>query len=95
MNALLCDLSQLLNNLLTVYIILMFVYAIASWIPNLQGRWTSYLATIIEPVLMPVRRIIPPIGGFDIAFLVVLLVLQYVVRRLIFTAIASTCPLVF
>jgi YggT family protein len=55
----------------------MLVYAVASWIPSLQGRWTFYVARIVEPVLMPVRRIIPPIGGLDIAFLVVLLLVNW------------------
>ena len=55
----------------------MIAYAVVSWIPSLQGRWSSYIARIVEPVLMPVRRIIPPIGGLDIAFLVVLIFINW------------------
>jgi len=91
MNGFLCNLTQLLSTALTVYTILMFVYAVVSWIPGLRGRWTDYLGILIEPVLAPVRRIIPPIGGLDIAFLVVILLLQVVVRPLLNTAIVNAC----
>ncbi len=77
MNILLCDLAGGLRYVVYAYTLLLFVYAVCSWIPDLRrGRWFYFLASLIEPVLMPVRRIIPPIGGLDIAFLVVLLVLQ-------------------
>jgi YggT family protein len=77
LNVILCDLAGGLRYAVYAYTILLFVYAVCSWIPDLRrGRWFNYLAALIEPVLMPVRRVIPPIGGLDIAFLVVLLVLQ-------------------
>ena len=46
---------------------------------SVRGRFTSAIYAITEPVLAPVRRVIPPLrlGGFsfDTAFLVVFLVL--------------------
>jgi len=90
-NAVLCNLTQLLGAIVNFYTILLFVYAVLSWIPGLGGRWAYYLAAVIEPVLVPVRRIIPPIGGFDLAFLVVILVLQFLVRPAIGSAIFNTC----
>ena len=91
MNALLCLAAEILGYAVTAYTIALFVYAVASWIPDLRGRWLYYLAAVVEPVLVPVRRIIPPIGGFDLAFLVVLLVLQLLIRPLIGHAIGNTC----
>jgi YggT family protein len=91
MNGALCTLSIVLNNVLTAYIVLLFIYAVVSWFPGARGRWMDILASLVEPVLNPVRRIIPPIGGLDIAFLVVFLLLQLVVRRLIGIAIVDTC----
>ncbi len=95
MNGILCNLTQLLNVLLTVYTLVLFVYAVASWFPGARGRWIDYLAAIVEPVLWPVRRVIPPIGGFDIAFLVVILVLQLVVRPFVQGAVVNTCYRIF
>jgi YggT family protein len=31
----------------------------------------------VEPVLQPVRRVIPPLGGLDLSFLVVILLVGY------------------
>lgn len=80
MNFVLCNLSQILNTIVWLYTIVLLIYAVASWIPDARGRWLEYLAMAVEPVLNPIRRIIPPMGGFDIAFLVLLLVLQMIVR---------------
>ena len=91
MNGLLCTLAEAVGWIVNVYTLLLFVYAILSWIPDLRGRWTYYLASIIEPVLNPIRRIIPPIGGFDIAFLVLFVVLQFVVRPALTHAAISVC----
>jgi YggT family protein len=92
-NGILCSFTSALVWLVNVYTLLLFVYALLSWIPDLRGRWTYYLASVIEPVLMPIRRIIPPVGGFDIAFLVLFAVLQFVVRPALAHAAFSACYL--
>ena len=91
MSGILCSLTGVLGWIVNVYTLLLFVYALLSWVPDLRGRWTYYLAAIIEPVLSPIRRVIPPIGGFDIAFLVLFLVLQLVIRPALGHAAISAC----
>ena len=78
-----CLLGIGVSRAISIYTIIMIVYAVVSWIPDIRGRWTDYVAMLVEPVLAPVRRIIPPIGGFDIAFLVVIIVLQVLSRFVI------------
>jgi YggT family protein len=85
-NALLCQLLFVISQLLRIYLLLMLVYAVVSWVPSLRGRWSDYLAMIIEPVLMPFRRVIPPLGGLDVSFLVVMLLLGYLSRFIVPTA---------
>jgi YggT family protein len=75
-----CGLYTLVAQLLNVYVVVLLVYALVSWVPSIRGRWTDYVAMLVEPVLAPVRRVVPPIGGLDISFLIVILVLQFVVR---------------
>jgi len=75
-----CSLYTVVAWLLNAYILVMLVYALVSWVPSLRGKWTDYVAMLVEPVLTPVRRIIPPMGGLDISFLVVIIALQFVVR---------------
>ncbi len=75
----LCTAYGILNTFLQIYFFVMLAYALVSWFPNLRRyRATDYLAMLVEPVIAPVRRIIPPIGGLDLSFLVVLLLLQWV-----------------
>lgn len=92
MNSVLCDLGRLLVWLVNIYTLVLLVYAVFSWIPDLRGsRLEAILANFVEPVLMPIRRIIPPFGGIDIAFLVLLLILQLVVRPLLNQFLVSAC----
>jgi YggT family protein len=71
-----------LGWILRVFWIAMIAYAVVSWVPSLQGRWSEYVARVVEPVLMPIRRIIPPIGGLDIAFLVVILLVGWLAANI-------------
>ena len=56
---------------LMLYTILIFVYAALSFIaPGVRSPATSLLASICEPVLRPLRRILPVVGGIDFSPLV-------------------------
>jgi YggT family protein len=76
-----CELYLIVGKVLQFYGLVLLVYALVSWVPSLRGKWTDYVAMLVEPVLTPVRRIIPPMGGFDISFIVVLLVIQLVANQ--------------
>jgi YggT family protein len=69
--------------LLTVYIIILFCRVVLSWFPLQPGtvlaQINRVLFDITEPVLRPFRRIIPPVGMFDLSFVVVIILL-YVIR---------------
>jgi len=67
---------------------IMLPTALLSWFRVQPGttlaRVQVFLYRATEPVLRPVRRVIRPMGGIDISFIVVFLVLQYVVVRVLF-----------
>jgi YggT family protein len=87
-----CTFAYVLQWVVRVYTLLLFVYAVLSWIPDLRrGRWLYYLGLLIEPVLGPVRRVIPPVGGLDLAFLVLILVLQLLVQPALFHLMLNSC----
>jgi YggT family protein len=73
-----CEVWKIVDLLFRAYLIIMLVYAVISWVPSLRGRWSDYIARLVEPVLIPVRRIIPPISGLDLSFLVVIILLQLI-----------------
>jgi len=88
-----CQIWELVYWLFRLYMLVMLVYAVLSWIPSLRGRWTYYIAALVEPVLVPVRRVIPPLGGLDLSFIVVLIVLQIVVSAIVIPQITASCLL--
>jgi YggT family protein len=77
---LLLALLRLVSLTLLLYIGALFIYVLLSWFGD-RGRnpMGELLADLVEPLLRPVRRLLPPIGGLDIAPLIVTLVL-YAIR---------------
>ena len=71
--------TQLICLLLGAYLIVMFARIILSWFPVEPGSGLAsvygFLYAITEPVLGPIRRVIPPMGmggmGLDLSPLVV------------------------
>lgn len=51
------------------------VYAVLSWLPT-PSVISGVMARLVEPLLRPIRRILPLVGGIDLSPLVLLLVLQ-------------------
>jgi YggT family protein len=87
----LCALYGPILLIFKIYAGILIVYALLSWLPDLRGPWTRYLAMLVEPLLNPIRRIIPPVGGFDIAFIVLFILVIYVVPWIIGMSINSVC----
>jgi len=56
-------------------IVLILVYVVLSWV-RADSPVHDLLARLVEPLLRPVRRVLPLIGGIDLSPLVVLVLLQ-------------------
>ncbi|MBS0293603.1 MAG: YggT family protein [Proteobacteria bacterium] len=54
---------------------LMIVYAVLSWVPT-RSPIGDVIARLCEPLLQPVRRVLPLVGGIDLSPLVLLVLLQ-------------------
>ncbi len=74
---LLLALLRLISLVLWFYTGAVFIYVLLSWFGD-RGRnpMAMLLGDLVEPLLRPARRLIPPIGGFDLSPLLVLLLLQ-------------------
>jgi uncharacterized protein YggT (Ycf19 family) len=85
------EVADFLGALLTVYILIIFAYIVATLILQFArpgySRWFDALMTFLrdvsEPYLSIFRRFIPPIGPIDISPIVAILVLQIVGRIII------------
>lgn len=50
--------------------------AIASWIGNGRSPGVALLEDLTDPILQPVQKILPPLGGIDLSPLAVLIAIQ-------------------
>lgn len=70
-------LVQLVLSLLLLYRFALFIYILLSWVaPNTYSPASRLLGSLCDPLLDPVRRLIPPIAGLDLSALFVLIGLQ-------------------
>ena len=75
--ALVLGLRSLASTVLKFYSVAVLVYALLSWIaPGVPSPATQLLAALCEPLLAPIRRILPPVAGLDLSPLFVLVGLQ-------------------
>ena len=66
-----------------LFMFAIFVRIILSWIsPGQYNPATAIITTLTEPILRPVRRLIPPLGGFDISPIFVIIALGALSRVL-------------
>ena len=69
--------SKLLFMLIYVYIFVIIIQAIISWIqPGSYSPFTVLLYQLSEPLVSPVRRYIPAAGGIDWSLLIILILLN-------------------
>ena len=77
---------QLICWVLRIYLILLAARAVLSWFPVRPGSSLTpivrLLADLTEPVLRPFRSIIPPVGMFDLSFMIVFFLL-FILRTII------------
>lgn len=78
---------DLLCQILSLYVLVIFVRIVLSWFPLRSGGPMAKVYDVLwkatEPLLGYARRFLPPMGGFDLSPIVVILFLQFVVGRLI------------
>ena len=68
---------QLVLSTLQLYTVAIVVYALLSLVsPGTYSPAAAFLGSLCEPVLRPVRRLLPPVAGLDFSPLVVILGLQ-------------------
>ncbi|MDQ2821629.1 MAG: YggT family protein [Pseudomonadota bacterium] len=68
-------LLRFLNWIIYGFMALLIIQAVFSWI-NPNAPLAPFVNALGEPLLRPVRKVIPPLGGLDLSVLVVLILLQ-------------------
>lgn len=87
--------QNLFNAVVELYIWCLIIWVVLSWlvafnVVNTRNRFVGmlgdFLDRITEPVLRPIRRVMPNLGGIDISP-ILLILLIYFVRDLVNTYI--------
>jgi YggT family protein len=77
--------GMIIYGLLSIYILFIFIRFISSWFVFTRKTFLGFVKRVTDPVMIPVQKLIPPIGMFDISAMLVLLVigfLQSIVLRI-------------
>jgi YggT family protein len=94
-HALVATIGYVLYGLVSFYILLIFIRIIFSYgMLSYRNRMMRFMVNATDPMLVPLRRIVPTVGAFDISPIV-----AFIILWLIQAAIAGTLlrgfPLVF
>jgi YggT family protein len=65
------------NLFVQIYTLLIVVSAILSFFMSPFEPIRQTIDRFVNPLLNPIRRIVPPMGGFDFSPLVLLLIIQF------------------
>jgi YggT family protein len=69
-------------DLLSLYTLILVIRAVLSWFPIRPDSGLipviRALDTVIDPVLQPLRRIIPPAGMFDLSYIALFIIIYLI-----------------
>ena len=72
---------DLISLTFDIFIVALFVQAILSWVnPDPYNPVSSLLRSLTFPILSPIQKFVPPIGGIDLSTLVGLIGLMFLKR---------------
>jgi len=88
-------LLNLIDNVINIYIWILILSVVLSWLVAFNVVNTSnrivylvgdFLFRVTEPLLRPIRRVLPNLGGLDLSPIVLILLL-YFLRDLLYEAL--------
>ncbi|HEV2129236.1 MAG TPA: YggT family protein [Thermomicrobiales bacterium] len=83
------ELANLLLSIIQILSLLIFARAIFSWFdPGFSSQIGRVLFQITEPIIAPVRQVLPPMGMLDLSVLVTLILLM-ILQQLIRSALVG------
>jgi len=77
------NLAQVINALSQALVLIVFLSAILSYFMDPYHPVRRGVDNLVRPLLDPIRRIIPPVGGLDFSPLVLILLIQFIARIII------------
>jgi YggT family protein len=81
------ELLRFISYLLQLYVYVLIAGAVLSWliafnVVNTRNAFVNMIGTLLyqltEPVLRPIRRVLPAMGGLDLSPIVVILIIFFI-----------------
>ncbi len=76
-------LAQIIRSLSQVLVLLVFVSVILSYFMDPYHPLRRGLDNIVQPMLNPIRRFVPPVGGLDFSPFVLIVLIQIISNLII------------
>ncbi len=69
-----------ISGLVKLINLLVIIWCVLSWVPNIKWYEQPFksLDQIVQPIIAPFRKIIPPIANIDVSPVIAMIVLQFV-----------------
>jgi len=76
--------GELLSKFVYLYMFAIIIQAVASWVaPGSYNPVLGLIGSLTEPLLRPIRRVLPNLGGLDLSPLVAIVLLQLVLMLVV------------
>ena len=68
--------GYLLYGLLSALILFIFIRFLAQWFVFTRNTFLGFVMRVTDPIMLPVQRLIPPVGMFDLSAMIVLILIS-------------------
>jgi YggT family protein len=88
------DLISLVDRAIQLLTVLVIIRVLLTWVPSVDygHPLIRLIVRITDPILLPVRRILPPMGGLDLSPIIAILLLNLagqLLHQLLLSLLAS------
>lgn len=66
-----------LYGLLSVLVLFIFIRFISSWFVFTRNTFLGFVKRVTDPIMLPVQKLIPPVGMFDLSGMIVLILIMF------------------
>ncbi len=75
---------RLLNSIIDVYLLIVLIRVVLSWVNvGAPNQLVSIIYSVTEPVLEPIRRVVPNFGGMDLSPMILIMGIFFI-RNILF-----------
>jgi YggT family protein len=78
-----------LYAVISLFMFLVFMRVLSSWFVFTKNTFFGFVRRVTDPVILPLQRLIPPIGMFDLSALILLILLsllqQFIMRLFVYS----------